>query len=221
MGSINVGWRAGLLLVLLGLTSVRAEGLALGGRVGTTGIGGDLTVRLTDRLNIRGSGGWMKWDVDGNVDDVDFTYGLDYEMYGAVLDLHPFANGFRISAGAFWGSSRTTLDAKLSDNQKIGDHTYTPEQIGTLKGTIKFEREPAPYLGLGFGNAVGEGQRLTFLFDLGVVFQSYEVELSADGAAASSAQFRRDLQELEEDTQDTVDHLKIYPVISLGIAYQF
>jgi hypothetical protein len=200
---------------------VRAEGVAIGGRVGTTGLGGDLTVRLHERVNVRGSGSWMSWNVDGTVDDVDFTYGLDYEMYGALIDLHPFANGFRLSGGAFWGSSSTTLDSKLSNNQKIGDHEYTPEQIGTLKGKIDFERTPAPYIGIGYGNAVDPNQSFTFIFDLGVVFQSYKVTLSADGAAAQSRQFQNDLKQLESDTQDKVDDFKIYPVISVGMAYQF
>jgi hypothetical protein len=45
-----------------------------------------------------------------------------------------------------------SLDATPSKNVDIGDHTYTPSQIGTLSGGVKFKKT-VPYFGLGFGNA--------------------------------------------------------------------
>ena len=217
--------KLGMGLILAGLMLVQgavyAEGIAAGVKVGTLGLGADVTVRLHNRFNIRGNLNWLKFDTDGTVDDVDFTYGLDLSSYGGLVDFHPFAGGFRISGGFLFGSNNTSLDGKLSDEQKIGDHTYTPEQIGTLSGNVKFDRNPAPYLGIGFGNAVDENQAFSFIFDIGVALQSYEVELTANGAASQSAQFQQDLAELEKEVQDTIDDWKIYPVLSFGFAYQF
>lgn len=207
--------------VVLVCAEARAEGLALGGRLGTLGLGGDLTLRIHERVNLRGSVNWLKFNADGKVDDIDFDYGLDLSSYGGLVDYHPFANAFRLSGGIFFGSSRTTLKAKPSKPQKIGDHTYTPEQIGTLDGKVEFDRSPAPYIGIGYGNAVGESQRLSFIFDLGVVFQSYKTTLEADGMASHVPQFQEDVEKLRQDVEDTVDKFKIYPVLSFGLAYQF
>jgi len=82
----------------------------------------------------------------------------------------------------------------------------------------------APYLGLGFGNAVGKGKRLTFVFDLGVMFQGFpRAKLDAQGPKAGDAGFRADLRQFERDINDDLhkQYLKYYPVLSLGLAYQF
>jgi len=212
---------SGLFLLIALAGRVQAAGLALGAKVGTLGLGGDVTVRLHNRFNVRATGNWMKWDADGSVDEVDFTYGLDFTTYGGMLDFHPFANGFRLSGGLLFVNNSTTVKATPSESKKIGDHTYTPEQIGTIDGTVNFERDPAPYIGIGYGNAVDENQSFSFIFNLGVMLQKYNVKLSATGAAASSPEFRNDLNELETDTQDDLDSWKFYPVLSFGLAYQF
>ncbi len=98
---------------------------------------------------------------------------------------------------------------------------YTPEQIGTLSGDATFD-EFAPYVGIGFGNAVADDVDLSFSFDLGLIFQGTpDVKLRSDGTAAGNPVFVADLQDEEDDLQDDADKFKIYPVLSFGISYCF
>ena len=81
----------------------------------------------------------------------------------------------------------------------------------------------APYLGIGFGNAVAEDQLLTFTLDIGVVFQAYDVSLTSDGAGMTAKldTFREDVKKEEQNIQDDLDDWKIFPVLTLGLAWHF
>jgi hypothetical protein len=197
-------------------------GIALGARLGLRGVGVDLTGRLIDGyLNVRGGYNWLDIDYDVEVDDVDYTTAADLTGYDVWLDYHPFKNNFRISAAAAFGADGMGATGKLSDSTSIGGNEYTPEQVGTLSGNITITSEISPYIGIGFGNPVGRGQRLSFMFDIGVIFQDYEVELGASGPIANVPQFQADLAQEQADLQEELDKYSIYPVVSIGMSYQF
>ena len=59
------------------------------------------------------------------------------------------------------------LEAMFSEPQTIGGNSYPPELIGTLRGAVSME-DVAPYLGIGYGNAVGPDTTWSFVFDVGV-----------------------------------------------------
>jgi hypothetical protein len=59
------------------------------------------------------------------------------------------------------------------------------------------------------------------VFDLGVILQTFDTTLSANGSAASSPEFQADLKKEQDDLQDDLDQFKIYPVLQFGVAYHF
>ena len=199
-------------------------GLSLGPKFGTTGIGLEMTFGVNPYLNLRGgfNYGSFTWGQEfGNVD-----YDMDVTMIGIplVLDIHPFGGHFRITGGAYiQPGTEADIDSTPSEPTQIGSHTYNPNTIGTLKGTIEVDGVLAPYVGIGFGNAVAEDQLLTFTLDLGVIFQSYDASLTADGAGMTAAlnTFRDDLKKEEALLQKDVDDWKIFPVLTLGLAWHF
>jgi len=209
-----------LAVAILATAGARAGGVAAGIKVGTLGLGADVTIGLHERFNLRANGNYMNFEYDDTIDDIDFTLDTDFKSGMALLDYHPFANGFRISGGAIFNESSINLTGTPTAPEKIGDNTYPPELIGELKGHLEFD-DVAPYVGIGFGQAVGEKQNLSFIFDLGVVFQSYEVSLEATGPASQVPQFQQDLQKEEDDIQEDLDDFEIYPVIAFGIAFKF
>lgn len=199
-------------------------GLALGPKIGTTGLGLDLTFGVNPYLNLR-SGfnyGSFTWGQEfGNVD-----YDLDVTMISVPLlvDLHPFGGQFRISGGLYLQpGTKADLDATPTGPTQIGSHTYNPDTIGTLNGKIEVADAFAPYVGIGFGNAVGEDQLLTLTLDVGVIFQSYDVSLDSDGAGMNALHdtFREDLQKEEELLRKDADDWKIYPVVAISLAWHF
>ena len=115
--------------------------------------------------------------------------------------------------------------------------------LANLDADVDITNSVSPYLGIGGGNAVGKNKGLGFWWNLGVVFGgSPSVDLDTDVAIAevraefegdtSSENVERIIEETqaavdeviddeEEDIEDELDFVKIYPVLSLGISYQF
>jgi hypothetical protein len=198
-------------------------GIGVGIKIGTLGLGADVTLPVIPKwLNLRASGNYLKYSYDGTADDIDYTFTLDFKDLMLLGDWHVFGNNFRLSAGAVWaGSSEVRLNGTPSDNVTIGDTEYTPEQVGTLNGELAFE-SVAPYVGIGFGNAIGPyEQTWSFVFDLGVIFQTFEATLSSDGPLANDPTFQANLKTEEDDLQDSMNQFKIYPVLQFGVAYHF
>ncbi|MGD9780817.1 MAG: hypothetical protein AB7V14_01550 [Kiritimatiellia bacterium] len=198
-------------------------GTALGAKIGTTGLGLDFTFGVSRWLNLRGgfNYGSFTWSMD--LDDVD--YDMDVSMVGfpLLVDLHPFANHFRISGGLFiQPGTEADIEATPGGNVQIGSHTYPPEVVGKLSGKIEADAV-APYLGIGFGNATAEDQLLTFMLDLGVIIESYDVSLTSDGAGMTAKldTFREDVEKEEANLKKDLDDFKIYPVLTLGLAWHF
>jgi hypothetical protein len=199
-------------------------GLALGAKIGTTGLGADLVFGINRFVNLR-SGfnyGLFTWNV--TLGDVDYKLESNLMSTPLLVDIHPFAGHFRISGGLYFQpGSKADISATPDQNVQIGNHTYPPDVVGTLNGEIEIADTVAPYVGIGFGNAVGEDQMLTFMLDLGVVFQSYDVTLTSNGAGMTTKldTFRKDLEVEEAALQEDLDSFKVYPVITFGIAYHF
>jgi len=199
-------------------------GMALGPKIGTTGIGLDVVFGVNTYLNLR-SGfnyGTFTWNTSLGSDEYDMD--IDLMNVPLLLDIYPFGNHFRISAGLYiQPSNKATIDSTPTGPQQVGSHTYAPEVIGTLSGEVKFDNTVAPYFGIGFGNAVGEDQLLTFSLDLGVILQSYSVTLTSNGTGMDALldTFREDLVKEEQLIQDSLDDFKLFPVLTMGITYHF
>jgi hypothetical protein len=196
--------------------------IALAIKVGTLGPGAELTFGITDTINIRAGGNYLPIDFSGKIDKVKFETELRWASVPVLVDWHIFGNNFRVTGGLIYNRNEVDLDAKLKEDKKIGDNRYSPEEVGTLKGTADFKKW-APYAGIGYGNAVGGPDTVwNFVFDIGVMFQGKpDVDLTANGTMSGNPIFEDDLDELRKDVQDKADYFKFYPVISFGISYQF
>lgn len=197
--------------------------IALALKAGTLGLGVELTVGLIEEaLNIRVGGNYLPVRFSGEIKDVDYEVEVNLGSIPMLLDWHPLYNNFRITGGLMYNRNRAHLDANLNDSQKIGDHEYTPEEIGTLTGSVDFNKF-VPYVGLGFGNAIGgPDTSWNFVFDVGIMFQGTpNIGLSADGTISADPTFQEDLAQEEDGIQDEADWFRFYPVISAGISYQF
>lgn len=213
-------------MLVLGSSSAAFAGtgdIALGIKGGTAGIGGDVTIGLIPAVNIRS--GYNAFNYSGNASksDISYDYKLKLKSIPVLLDWHPFAkSGFRLSSGIFFNSNEITATGKSQSSYKIGDTTYTPGELGTLTGKIDFNKT-APYAGFGWGNAVGNHGPITLSFDLGVIFQGTpNVSLAASNQAIYGVPgFQSNLDKEVASIKNTTDDIKYYPVISVGLAYQF
>jgi hypothetical protein len=213
-----------LLLICLPVASGFANtgDFALGGKASTLGLGIDGTVGLLPRLNLRVGANAFSIELDTSTSDIDYDMEVDLLSFPIVLDWHLFRDsGFRISAGALINQNEADLEGSSQSSYTIGGIEYTAAELGTLRGKVDFDTV-APYLGIGWGNAVGKNKRWSFNCDLGVVFQGQaNIDLAANGPVASDPSFQADLDQEKQDLEDELDDYKYYPVVSLGVSYRF
>lgn len=199
-------------------------GLSLGPKIGTTGIGLDLTFGINPYVNLRGGFNYGTFTWNADLGDEKYDMDIDMTSVPLLVDIHPFAGNFHLTAGLYiQPDSKADIETTPTDNTQVGEHTYAPDVIGTLYGNVEVANTVAPYVGFGFGNTVGEDQLLTFHLDIGVIIQSYDSSLTSDGAGMTAKldTFREDVKKEEQNIQDDLDSFPVYPVITLGLAWHF
>ena len=195
-----------------------AQGIGVTAKVGTLGLGIDITKAITPRFNARLGLNGFTYGQSGTQGGIDYDIDLEMQSLALLADWHPFKGGLRVTAGVLYNNNELSMEAKPSASYNIGGSNYTQLQVGKLTGVVDFDKT-APYAGIGWGNAVEEGQRLTFSFDLGVLFQgSPNVEMKATG---TSSGLQADLATEAQQVEDDLDEFEMFPVISAGFAFQF
>ncbi len=218
-------WLAGLLVLqtLMAVPAFAFGGLALTTKVSTLGVGIEATTGITETLNARLGVNAFSYTYSGSQSDIDYDLDLTLQSETLLLDWHPFAGAFRLSAGVVGNQNALDMEStpELTQVYKVGNVYYPAAAVGRLVGSIDLA-PVAPYAGIGLGNALGNKGRWHVGFDLGVVFQgSPEVELSAQGPIALVPQFQQELLREVDDIEDEIDKYRYYPVVSLGVSYRF
>jgi hypothetical protein len=191
-------------------------------RFGTLGFGLEAGKAFTDHLSARVGANFFKVSRDQTQSNISYTASLKLHALSALLDLYPGARGsFHFTAGLMTNPLTISATGQPSGGSyTINNSSYTSSQVGTLTAEGKYPGV-SPYLGLGFGTPARTGSALTFLFDLGVVIGKPTISLSASGSAcAPGTTCGNDLQAQRDKTQTDIEkYLKVYPVLSFGLAY--
>lgn len=217
--SFLAGWCFSLLA-----PSLLAQGVAISAKVGSTGVGGDLTVGISPYVNVRAGVAGFTHSETRRQQEVEYDADLKLLTEFLVLDLHPAAKGFRISAGAYYNSNKVSAVSTDATTYTINGKVYHASDIGKVDGTVDFDKKIAPYLGIGWGNAVAPGSHWRFAFDLGAFYQgSPKVGLKATPAnpALVPPGFAADLETERQKTEDDLKSYKVYPVLAFGVSFRF
>lgn len=194
---------------------------------GTTGAGAHLILPLIDdTLNTRLGANIFHFNMDGSTSDMDYQFTLKLQTVDVLLDYYPFAGRFRLTAGAVMNRNKIEAQAKTNSHASytVNGHTYQASDIGSVDGRVTFNRV-APYAGIGWGNAVAKNKGFGLTSDIGVMYQgSAKTRLSNSDcrlSSASCAQLQQDIAAENAKLQDEVKSFKLYPVIRVGLTYQF
>ncbi|AFZ03054.1 hypothetical protein [Calothrix sp. PCC 6303] len=209
--------------------SQQNSGWAITPEIGTLGVGASITKSLTPNLNGRVGVNTISLDVGGyrkRENEVEYDANLNLLNVSTVVDYHPFKNsGFRVTGGLVFNDNNVEGKARIRDNTvfEYNGNQYTNQDISSVKGKVSFPNNVAPYLGIGWGNAVKPGKRWGFSVNLGVMFTgSPKVDLDANIVNESlRSQIVQDLQVEKKELEDDLEQLSIYPVLSLGVSYHF
>lgn len=216
---------ASLLMVFSGVAQAGVGGVA---KLGLLGVGGELTLGVSQKTNLRLGVNRLNlgFDFSSNDDENDVSnseevsLGFDLHSISGLLDWHPEGGGFRLSAGLILNNNEINVTADLSKSISINDVDYS---LDSLQGNGSF-RSLAPYIGLGWGNAVDKNGRWTFAFDLGLMFQG-DPDISITATASDprvQAMLNEDLEKQSTQWEDDYGkYVSIWPVMSFGIGFRF
>ncbi|NOT08208.1 MAG: hypothetical protein HOP28_08380 [Gemmatimonadales bacterium] len=214
--------KVAVFILALGAPAALEAQAGLAARASTLGAGAELSYRPTSLFGFRLGANYLSFSRDATIDDIAYRFTPHFESGSAIVDLYPFGGTFHLSGGVLLNRNEGRMIARLTQNIEIGGQTYTPDQIGSLQGTVGFNRT-APYFGLGFA---GRG-RIALLFDLGVgmtgtprVSLVGTTPLTGQAKAEFDANVEEELAQVRADINDK-SFLKFHPVISLGVKFGF
>lgn len=215
-----------ILFLIIAPTSVNAQGFAVSGQVGTTGLGGGVIIGINQKFNLRGMFGLFPGEAGLKVNNIDFTITAP-EFFLTTVDFYP-VSGFHVSAGGLIIGNGGNLKVKgkfEGRSVEFGNTTYTGGATDEIVGVFSL-KSFQPYLGVGFGNAIGK--LIGINLDAGLGFgKPSTVTLNAQGPLASAAGdagsiFRANVQaEIPDIEADIPVLLRFYPVIVLSISIGF
>lgn len=203
-----------------------AEGdVAVTGKVGTLGFGGELTFRVAESMHLRVGGSGYNWYTDSTEDGVDYDATWRTRTASLIGDFFPIQDSiFRISLGLHYNGNKLEMTAKpnSSGNYEFQGNIYTAAEIGTLTGKLTFNKT-APYLGVGWGNPFVKPGSWGFALDIGALYQGRpKFRLSSDSAfCATDAQCQIDIADQQSETEGNLRKYRWYPVVTAGAVYRF
>lgn len=216
---------------------------ALGGGISTMGINVQGATNLSHYFNLRASGNYFNYSVS-NITTSGFTVGakLNFASAGASVDFYPFPkHGFRLSPGALFynhNAAAATFTVAGGTSFSLNNTTYYASASNPVLGTGSLglhAQNPAFTMTTGWGNMIPrKGGHVSFPFEIGAAFTgapALNIALTsgqicdAQGqncvAVATSASVQQNLAaQVAKYTKD-LDPLKIYPIVSGGLAYSF
>lgn len=237
-----------LLPATVAAESARTPGVAVGVGLTTLGLGGEVSYRLSDYLNLRIAGYGLKAETSesfydaGLEDREDGDLRLHFESHsmGLIADVHPFGNGFRLSLGYFpyFRLAGTATESCIAGCD-VGDFTVTGSDVSYLRDARW--RKGVPYAGLGFTNVFNNRWPLYYKFELGaVMLRAAEARTALRGGAAvvtpendgpgaprAVASVSGDAALQQQAANDAaglkadLDDFKVYPVLGLWLGARF
>lgn len=202
------------------------SGKGLTAKIGTLGVGAELNLGISDRLSARVGFNAFNYKYNTTSDTVNYDFKLQLQTISALADWYPFAGWFRTSAGLLYNNNKVSLDGKpTGGSYTINGNTYLATDVGSLQGTMTFNKV-APYLGIGWGNPVAKNKGWGLASDIGVMFQGKpKTNLTATCGPTLSptacTQLQTDTATENTKLQDDLSNFKWWPVVSVGISYQW
>ncbi len=213
----------GMMLLILPVQAQALLGIGVTGKVGTTGLGADLTVPLIPNwINLRAGYNYGEWRPSTTQGGINYKADARLETAPLLIDIYPFHGNFRITGGVYL--NRTEIDlSSIVDANNVGLGGVAPGTNVILNADVSWSKDYAPYFGIGYGNAADTNFldlpiALGLSIDLGAFYQgSPDVILTENTGTVSPVDLAIEAAQLEEDLSD----FKFFPVLTIGIHIRF
>lgn len=204
-------------------TASTASRIALVAEAGTAGFGPSLVITASKKVTFTVGYTWLDYDYDVDSDDASYNGQLNLSNFKAVANWHPSGGSFHLSGGVYLSDNTIDLTAKLKSGNtyEINGVSYNNTQVSSLSGLATFADDVAPYVGIGWAKSPANSG-FAFYADIGVIFcGDASVRFSATGSATGTQSFKDNLRQEENEINDDLSSLSVYPVLQLGVMYRF
>ena len=204
-----------LMLFLLFPCVASASPFSIQPSVSTLGVGVDISYRQNSFIAYRLSAFTQPFDTKIKLKGIQYKTEDYSHSVGLLLDIFPFENAFRISAGAYYFK----LDTALSTSVDAINPIYE-ELINQTSGKATWERL-APYIGLGWESTQQSESSLGWHASLGALYMGKaRVSFQLPDVPIPKRYVGR-IQAKEDNIKNKVHKYTWYPVLSLGFTYLF
>jgi len=200
------------------------SGMALTGKFGTLGYGAELNLNISDGVNARFGINGGNYKYNANAGSTNYYFDLQLQSVSALLDWYPYNTGFHASGGLLYNNTKNIF-APTTSSYLLGNTLYTTTGTGSnvlssFKGTMSF-LPVSPYIGIGWGNPVEKGKGWGLVTDIGVLFQGEPTIDLVVTCATSCPSLQTDAAAENAKLQSDLSNYKWWPVVSIGITYQW
>jgi hypothetical protein len=199
---------------------------------GTTGAGVHVVIPMETYLNGRFGANYFTHDFNKTSNGVDYAIKGKLQTFDILFDWYVREGSpFHVTGGLVYNGNSFKVKAQASQNGTLtlNGHAYTAADIGVVDGNVDF-RKAAPYLGIGWGNALQAGSgwgagHWSFNADLGAFFQgNANLKLGNTGCTVGKAicdAVAADVAAERLHLQDDISSFKVYPVVRASLNYRF
>ena len=201
------------------------EGLGLDAKIGTMGVGGELSAALLPNTRIRAGFNFLSWDFESTISDIDYDFATEFSSVPVILDVHPFGGAFFLSGGIYFNNNSVGVEGS------VGPEDFPPEYQSfdfladyvSVTGDVEF-MPVAPDVGLGWRTNAGESG-WGIGIELGVLYQGApdvtNLRVNAPVDINGIEEVQQFLAEQEAEIEDELSWFEFYPVASIMATYHF
>jgi len=211
--------------------------IGIGVKISTLGAGIEVATPLARKFNVRGGFNMFRYSRPITNDGIQYQGKLQFQSAEAHLDWF-LLGGFHISPGIlFYNGNQLTATALVPGGQtfSVGGTSYESDPTAPVTGTGKLDFvKVSPSIMLGIGNLIPRnGRHFSFLFEVGGAYQgSARVALNLAGnvcdttgatcrAISSDPTVLANIQAQQVKIQNDVNPYRFFPVLSLGVGFNF
>ena len=194
--------------------------VALGLNVATTGIGVEARAPIADNIYGRIGANYYKYSHRFTDGEINLKGDLTLLSAPIMFDWHPFdESGFRLSAGVAYNGNKLRAKGTSAAGATIQGQFFSAAQIGSVTAELTLGNAIAGVASIGYDNSFISNGPLSFNFELGAMYTGtpkLSVSSTGIGGDAFLKEYRKDA---DKSFNDIEKHLKLYPIIKIGVKY--
>jgi hypothetical protein len=212
--------------------------VGIGVKFSTMGAGIEAAIPITSNTNLRGGFNIFSYSRRLDRDGIHYAGDWSFRSVQATFDWFPFHGAFHLSPGVlvYNGNEFTAVaNAPAGQTFTLGGTTYASSAVDPVHGNGKIEfNKAAPMVLAGWGNLIPRsGKRFSFPFEFGVAFSgaptsslflagtACDASLVNCRAITSDPTIQANIQSERRKIDDDLSSFKVYPIISIGFAFNF